>query len=329
MPRKTRRFSFKDYNREAKVVLKWGTKAKNKGAERTIAALTLLLEANAGGMNDLMREVVRSTIMVAYTDRFYRRSPIMRRLIIGNSELNAKKRAYYLLRLQEAENRLSKAQPETDEYYRAKGAVTRYQQAYTGKKNAEENQRRGRTIRVGDTELSETPKSLLDQLRSSGAFGDRMVQVLDRFKDEHGMRKDAKADSITLSFGNTRLMDGVKTSPLSKDSKFNIMWRQLEYGSGRHMKEAGNIVPKPNLPGSWIPKQQRHSKEYFDIDPQSGKKKRVALTDGSWMLGGMRIEGSHPGNWLRDQNGAAYTEDALLFYPVFFARLTQRLRGQG
>lgn len=303
-----------------KLVVKTRLEKDGTSADRAVAGLEALLAGEA--LDDLMREVIAATLVKAYTERFHLKQGIMAKLFKADNNLTQKQRQHYykqFIAYGKAKDALAKQYGTDDErYYAAAAKATRYQNAYLGHKLPRPpSDYKQRDVTLGDgTVLKDVTREARLKLLSGGAFRERMLQVLDRFTNTAHMRKVERKTSHTVYFGNTNYMGQIATNEHS-ESDVNVMWRQLEYGSGRFAKKAGNI-PLPRMSEhKWLRGADKHYRR---------------LTDGSWVLGsqadggGLHILGSYPGNWLRDQSGAQYEGDALRFEAVFRARLAAALK---
>ena len=128
----------------------------------------------------------------------------------------------------------------------------------------------------------------------------KMKQVRDlltdrsKIKVEYGSRNGV-VNSITLRIGNIAELDKIKTpsaTPLitghRSTSKFNILWRQMEFGTG--------VFAFPTM-------------------RTSGRYKTSA---GTWWFGprkgfGVHFAGNKPGQFLRQRTGELYSADAMQF----------------
>lgn len=322
----------------AKVEVTVSIREADKTAEATLAALHSLVDGGGAGLEALLREIVVSTLFLAYSNRMNALIESGRtKLVTEKSEGSAQKRAFYLVQLRRAERTLNEITAAGDfsstDYYNAKQRVSTYTRAYSGKKPEKEAVKRGRRRVIAGVETTEVEAD--KSFGGEGGFRGRMAAVLATFVNQGLIRPDNRRDAVTLRFGNIPKLDEIPTSAREDvQSEMNVMWRQLEFGTGiaEYAKSAGNSVRLPRLPGTWLSRQKRYSKERIETDPQTGRLRRIRSNDGSWYLGRpnneVHVLGSRSGDWLRTRTGGAYEGDALLFDAVFAARLTQRLRGR-
>jgi len=321
----------------------------DNSADITLAALHRLADDDFRGLHTLLRQAIIDSLFKAYAIRFRASLPIMGKLYKAKLNLSPAKRRYYYERLEETERSLQKLlgkgrsnfdRGDEEHYLELKNKAVRYNKALTGTKLSDtyairKQQAVDDSIQLDDFEKSQ--KRLAD-LAGTGSFKERALQVLDRFTDPSAIRKQVRRTNLTVYFGNFEYMGGNRTlsdpdmaTSLHSKSKMNIMWRQLEFGTGKFAKKAGNIV---QVPRDSEHKRLRIPREYRD--PRTGEM-RVRyqyrkLTDGSWVLGnqdrggGLHILGSYPGNWLRDQSGLQYDGYSKAFESMFTLRLGSALR---
>jgi hypothetical protein len=187
--------------------------------------------------------------------------------------------------------------------------------------------RAAEAIRGGDQQIEiERPDGSIKVEGGNSGPGPRSRNPMRNFGKaiEHRMAKvgeelsvppviGAAEKNIVLSFGLFSRLNEIKTHDKSR-SAMNVLWRQLEFGSGMFAKAAGNQLDIGGSPGTTIPRTIN----------SRGKQKDEA-NDGSWTLQGFHVLGTYPGNWLRRQTGLPYTEDALRFQKQVAKQLQARL----
>jgi hypothetical protein len=75
---------------------------------------------------------------------------------------------------------------------------------------------------------------------SSGLFRARALEVLDLLVNQANMSTTSEGDSVSVGLGNLTALDAIKTPSATEyvlekgesSSKYNILWRQLEFGTG-------------------------------------------------------------------------------------------------
>lgn len=134
--------------------------------------------------------------------------------------------------------------------------------------------------------IKDESKKAGDVAKDMSTFGGRVDAVLALLKKQEG---------LTLLFGSIAKLDEISTgNPDNVDGEHpvgvgeqltslktpNILWRQLEFGSGVYAK------PRPRLVG----------------------KTKEPWNDGSWRFGTIHAIGSKPGNFLRTATMAPYDD---------------------
>lgn len=121
-----------------------------------------------------------------------------------------------------------------------------------------------------------------------------LITAKDQMEVEYG-RRNGVINSITVKAGRLDQLDRIRTpsaTPLitghQSSSRFNILWRQMEFGTGVFAFPSGRF---------------------------SGRYKTSA---GTWWFGprvgqGVHFAGNRPGQFLRQKTGQLYTADAMLF----------------
>ena len=154
----------------------------------------------------------------------------------------------------------------------------------------------------------------------TGLFRSRMQQFLSMLTDSNRIKVHKNKSGITLGILPLKEADALKT-PQSTVSNpvqsFGILWRQLEFGTGMYARKVNSPIggfratsaagtKDPELPGAW----------WFGRRATLGKSPS-----------GLRLKGSRPGNFLRDQSGFAYDADAVAFGGEFQALLARAIHG--
>lgn len=141
-------------------------------------------------------------------------------------------------------------------------------------------------------------------------FRGRMHEVFTKLMPKYPVKAQARRRSLTLGFGSIAALDRGPQTSLFSDSKFNLLWRQLEFGTGIWSKAQPKIgayraltAPRPRVEG----------------DTKS--------EDGSWFYNQVHVLGSRPGNFLRDETGLVFPADSSLFRTAFQQALSSALRG--
>lgn len=144
---------------------------------------------------------------------------------------------------------------------------------------------------------------------STGLFTPRMREVLAGLVTVSDPQ--ATPDGFVLGIGPLQQLNSVRTpshGEITKGkptrSRYTVLWRQLEFGTGVFAK------PQPRAVAT-----------------------RTKEPDGSWWYGaqagqGLHLLGTRPGNFLRQASGLPYTQDAQNFATMFQFFMRQALFGR-
>lgn len=249
----------------ARVAVTVRISPENERPAELIEKLGLLALAGGAGFIELVKEVVQATLLQAVLKRFGEAEPRFKTISESREDPDLTER------IAETQKDLNKA--------RSKGlnqraeslarTLDRLQTKYHGKGSKHE---RHQTV--------------------GGHFADSISKVerqLKLIRDSAG-----RGGSTTIGFGSIEALDAIHTTANETKSKFNILWRQLEFGTGIFVERPG---PRTDGPSKTFPA-------------------------GSWLFGQTHVLGSRPGNFLRMAAGIPYAPDAVLFRDA----LTKALR---
>lgn len=285
----------------------------DESAQKTLNALHSVMDGNAAGFRAILKLVIIESLFAAYRTQFAARLGVMLNPIKGTGQISEAKRLVLIDRKLNLEDRMRALEDEiasgsgtatADQVRRQENLAVRLQQvgaAFTG----------GDipgiiTLRDGSPSkiagLTETGKERQGPGSApSTGFSGRVASVLNTFTGRLKTLNSGKG-TISIGFGSIKALEAIKTQPKSK-SPMNVLWRQLEFGTGIFAKKAGHTIEVPRREGL------------------------TKLGDGSWKWGGLHLLGAHAGNWLRSQTGVAYNAYSIAFTSKFNAELGRRLRG--
>jgi hypothetical protein len=165
---------------------------------------------------------------------------------------------------------------------------------------------------IGQDEGLSDEKLLLSSVPS---FTSRLQQVAQALF-ENPVKSTGTGKGVLLGFGHTPTLQRIKTpthAGYPTTSPYNIMWRQLEYGTGYYAVQAGG--PYARTSGEW----------------------KIGSPSGSWWYGrrglrggmtGVHLLGTRPGSFLRDASGIPYGPDGFKFSTDVYFRLAEFLHGR-
>jgi hypothetical protein len=141
--------------------------------------------------------------------------------------------------------------------------------------------------------------------RKEGMFHAAMAEVMQKLVDPKLMEATRTRTQLVMGIGNRDHLNAIKTPSYgSTKTRYKIMWRHMEFGTGLFAKP-GRRVTGPTKEG-----------------------------DGSWWYGrargeGIHLAGSQAGNILRKKSGDEYTEDREQLIGRLHLALNRALRGRG
>ena len=283
---------------EAKVQIRF---QPNERLEHLVANLDQLLDDPAV-FPALLREIVTQTLFVAYQTRFQRAKPDW-------------------LRGPEKASQAAAASSDEDKQQRLASLGERYRKALNrGQKDLIDRLSdqinnvlglSGESRVSGEEGATYGPRAIKGPgSLSTGLFETpRLDEVLAAFTNVADIKTETVNGRPSITFGSTERMDRIKApsatehvikKPHPTESKFQVLWRQLEFGTGIYAK--ASPFPTNTNP----------------INKQS---------DGSWWYGprvgmGLHLRGAKAGNFLRNASGIAYTDYGIRFAAALAAKLT-------
>lgn len=256
----------------------------------------------------LVRAVVVETILAAYQRRFLARQNEMRNVIWQGGDRSVDKARARLEQLDEAPPTIEDAEAEVVAARDPNDPYADFEEAFN------EELERGVTNRgdLFEEASGRRPEGAAGSVETSastpkGLFTSRMKELLaqlTRANDIDVLKVSSRR--IVLGIGRLRKLEKIETPSRSSKarSKFRILLRQLEFGTGQFAKEgyarkggSESRYKEPNAGGAWW------------FGPSRGR--------------GYLVYGTRPGNFLRTAASLPYDEDARRFTTVMQQRLAQ------
>lgn len=264
-------------------------------------------------MVNLVKGVMRATVLAAYRKRFLRSTHLM----TGMEKESAGKFVRKMARVDElmaVAKELNTATGSTRDNLRAKYERLMQQMEGGPSMVLDEGATHKKEMQMdedGTTMGIEESASGAGGL-STGQFTPRMGAILNLLVLPEYMEQgvDAQGNPF-IGIGKIADLDAIMTpshanAATGGKSRHKIMWRQLEFGTGIYAK------PQPRR-GPTKFKTTRGTWWYGPSDVRIGR------------FAGLHLRGSHPANVLRQASGLPYESDAMMFRQAFYEALGKRL----
>lgn len=261
----------------------------------------------------LLKGVMRTTLLAAYRKRFLQSVPKMIGMEKEQAGASYNRKADIALEIGRLSGELGKDIAESD-----KAVIRRQMEKLTA-------EFAGGTV----LETDATTDAALDEQEglgvstrqrgrgslSTGEFQARMGAVLNllALPEYFQVGSDAAGNPV-VGIGNLDDLNAIMTPSYGEPntggpSKYKVLWRQLEFGTGIYAKPQARLGPTrfKTRRGTWW------------FGPSDVRKRRFV---------GVHLRGSHPGNVLTTASGLPYDSDALLFRQAFFETMQRQLFGR-
>ena len=262
---------------------------------------------------NLLKGVMRTTLLAAYRKRFLQSVPKMIGMEKEQSGASFNRKADITLEIGRLTAELAKDISDSD-----KDVIKRQLEKLTAEFAGGTVLETDPTTQAGIDEQQGLGVSTRERGRgslSTGQFQARMGAVLNllALPEFFEVGVDASGNPV-IGIGKLEDLNAILTPSFGNPdtggtTPYKILWRQLEFGTGIYAKPSPRLGPTrfKTRRGTWW------------FGPSDVRKRRFV---------GLHLRGSRPGNVLTTAAGLPYDSDALLFRQAFFETMQRQLFGR-